>query len=169
MLRADPYLFGGGEGLRKKIPFVPSPHDVVKKMLSIADPKPDELLIDLGSGDGRIVISAARDYGCRSLGVEIDDMLIDHSRRRIQRLGLKNAEIVKADLHQFDLSDADIVTLYLLPETLKVLKPRLLNLKRGARIVSHDYRIPGLEPDEVYIVRSGKTGRDHLIYLYEID
>ena len=96
-------------------------------------------------------------------------MLIDHSRRRIQRLGLKNAEIVKADLHQFDLSDADIVTLYLLPETLKVLRPRLLNLKRGARIVSHDYRIPGLEPDEVYIVRSGKTGRDHLIYLYEID
>jgi len=155
--------------LRKKIPFVPSPHNVVEKMLSVADPKPDELLIDLGSGDGRIVISAARDYGCRSLGVEIDDVLIDYSRRRIERLGLENAEIVKADLHRFDLSNADVVTLYLLPETLKVLKPKLLNLKRGARIISHDYGIPGLKPDEVYIVRAGKPERSHLIYLYEID
>jgi len=160
---------GRGRGLRKKIPFVPSPHNVVEKMLSIADPKPDELLIDLGSGDGRIVISAARDYGCRSLGVEIDDVLIDYSRKRIERLGLKNAEIVKADLHQFDLSNADIVTLYLLPETLKILKPKLLNLKRGARIISHDYGIPGLKPDEIYIVRAGKPERNHLIYLYEID
>ena len=155
--------------MRKKIPFVPSPHDVVEKILSIADPKPDELLIDLGSGDGRIVISAARDYGCRSLGVEIDDVLIDHSMRKIQRLGLKDAEIVKADLYQFDLSNADVITLYLLPDTLKTLKRKLLNLKRGARIICHDYKIPGLEPDEAYVVKSKITGRDHFIYLYEID
>ena len=155
--------------MRKRIPFVPSPHDVVEKMLSIADPKPDELLIDLGSGDGRIVISAARDYKCRSLGVEIDDVLIDHSVRKIQRLGLKEVEIVKADLYRYDLSNADIVTLYLLPDTLKTLKPKLLNLKKGARIICHDYKIPGLEPDEFYIVKSKTTGRNHLIYLYEID
>jgi len=155
--------------VRKKIPFVPSPHDVVEKMLSIADPKPDELLIDLGSGDGRIVISAAKDYRCRSLGVEIEDTLIDHSMRRVQRLGLKNVKIVKADLYRFDPSNADIVTLYLLPETLRALKPKLLNLKRGARIICHDYKMPGLEPDEIYVVKSRTTGRNHLIYLYEID
>lgn len=155
--------------MRKKIPFVPSPHDIVEKMLSIADPKPDELLVDLGSGDGRIVISAARDYGCKALGVEIDDILIDHSIRKIKRLGIRDAEIIKADLYRFNPSNADIVTLYLLPDTLKALKPKLLSLKRGARIICHDYKIPGLEPKEVYIIKSKMTGRNHLIYLYEID
>jgi len=155
---------GGG-----KIPFVPSPHDVVRRMLSLADPRPDELLIDLGSGDGRIVIAASRDYRCRSIGVEIDRELIDYSRGRISRLGLHNARIVEADLHRYDFTNADVVTLYLLPKTLEILKPKILKLKRGSRVICHDFRIPGLKPDEVYVLKSGITGRTHTIYYYEID
>ncbi|MCD6536114.1 MAG: methyltransferase domain-containing protein [Thaumarchaeota archaeon] len=152
-----------------RIPFVPSPHDVVRRMLSLADPRPDELLIDLGSGDGRIVIAASRDYRCRSIGVEIDRELIDHSRRRISRLGLHNARIIEADLHRYDFTNANVLTLYLLPKTLEVLKPKILKLRRGSRVICHDFRIPGLEPDEVYVLKSGITGRTHTIYYYEID
>ncbi len=153
---------------RKRIPFVPSPHEVVDKMLSIADPRPDETLVDLGSGDGRIVIAASRDYGAKAIGVEIDKDLISRSRSRISKLGLRNAEIVEADLHRFDFTNADVVTLYLLPRTLSMLKPKILKLKRGARVVSHDFRIPGLEPDERYVVSLGPSRRKHVIYLYEI-
>ena len=153
---------------RKKIPFVPSPHEVVEKMLSIADPMPDETVIDLGSGDGRIVLAAARDYGARAIGVEIDDDLIRMSRSRISRLGLRNAEIIKADLHGFDFTEADVVTLYLLPKTLKILKPKILSLRRGARVISHDFKIPGIEPDEQYVVNLGPAKRKHVIYFYRI-
>ncbi|MCX8187937.1 MAG: class I SAM-dependent methyltransferase [Nitrososphaeria archaeon] len=152
-----------------KIPFVPSPHDVVQRMLSLADPHPDELLVDLGSGDGRIVIAASRDYRCKSIGVEVDRALIDYSRRKISRLGLLNARIVKGDLHEFDFADADVVTLYLLPKTLEALKPKILKLKRGSRVICHDFKIPGLEPQEVYFLKSGITGRIHRIYYYEVD
>ena len=152
--------------MRRRVPFVPSPRDVVDKMLSLADPRPDELLVDLGSGDGRIVIAAARDYGCRALGVEINRELVGYSRERIRRLGLRRARVVEGDLFRFDFSDADVVVLYLLPSVMEALRPRLLRLKRGARIVSHDYAVPGLEPDEVCVVRSQATGRRHVIYLY---
>lgn len=152
-----------------KIPFVPSPHDIVQRMLSLANPRPDELLVDLGSGDGRIVIAASRDYRCRSVGVEMDEKLIDYSRRKISRLGLNNAHIVNADLHEFDFTNADVITLYLLPKTLEVLRPKILRLKRGSRVVCHDFKIPGMESDEVYMLKSGITSRLHTIYYYEID
>ena len=152
--------------MRRKVPFVPSPRDVVDRMLTLADPGPDELLVDLGSGDGRIVVAAARDYGCRALGVEINRELVGYSRERIQRLGLQRARVIEGDLFRFDFSDADVVILYLLPSVMEALRPRLLRLKRGARIVSHNYAVPGLEPDEVCVVRSRATGRRHVIYLY---
>jgi len=152
-----------------KIPFVPSPHDVVEKMLSLADPRPDELLVDLGSCDGRIVISAAERYRCKALGVEIDKKLIEESlRKALRRNLLDRVRIVRGDLHTYDLADANVVTLYLLPKTLRVLKPRLLSLPRGSRIVCHDFPIPDHTPDEVVSIRSLRDGRIHRIYLYEI-
>lgn len=152
-----------------RIPFVPSPHDVVQRMLSIADPRPDELLIDLGSGDGRIVIAASRDYRCRSIGVEIDKTLIDYSMRKISKLGLHNARIINADLHDFDFTKADVLTLYLLPRTLEILKPKILKLKKGSKVICHDFGILGMKPREVHILKSKITGRVHRIYYYEVD
>jgi hypothetical protein len=155
---------GGG-----RIPFVPSPFDVVRRMLSLADPKPDELLIDLGSGDGRIIVAAAEDYRCRAIGVELDKELYARSMNIIRgRLLSNRARIIRGNLYEFNLSGADVITLYLLPETLRGLKPKLLSLKRGSRIVCHDFPIPGLKPSEIAIVRSLFTGRLHKIYLYEI-
>lgn len=155
---------GGG-----KIPFVPSPRDVVEKMLSLADPRPDELLVDLGSGDGRIVLRGAEGYRCKALGVELNTRLVEESLRKALRKSLEDkVKIVHGDLYRFDFSDADVITLYLLPSTLKTLKPRLLSLKRGARIVCHDFPIPGLQPSEVLKLRSLETGKIHKIYLYEI-
>jgi len=152
-----------------RIPFAPSPHDVVEKMLSIADPRPDEVLIDLGAGDGRIVISAAERYRCKGLGVEIDRALLEAARDRIRRRSLWRADVIHGDLFQYDFSGADVVTLYLLPSSLERLRPKLLALRRGARIVCHDFPIPGVRPSEVVITKSFFTGRVHKIYLYEVD
>lgn len=155
---------GGG-----RIPFVPSPLDVVRRMLAIADPRPDELLIDLGSGDGRIVVSAAEDYRCRAIGVELDKNLFRKSMSIIRdRLLHDKARIIHGNLYEFDFSAADVITLYLLPETLKDLKPKLLSLRRGSRIICHDFPIPSLKPSEITIMRSSINGRPHKIYLYEI-
>lgn len=155
---------GGG-----RIPFVPSPMDVVEKMLSLADPRPDELLVDLGSGDGRIVLRGAENYRCRALGVELNARLVEESVRKALRRSLdERVSIVRGDLYSFDFSNADVVALYLLPSTLKTLKPKLLSLRRGARIVCHDFPIPGLQPSEVVELKSLETGRVHRIYLYEI-
>ncbi len=153
---------------RGRIPFVPSPHDVVEKMLSLADPRSDELLIDLGSGDGRIVISAAENYRCSALGVEIDKDLVGKAKEKILRKSPINAQIVHGDLFNFDFSKADVVTLYLLPSTLEILKPKLLSLKKGARIVCHDFAIPGVKPSDVIFTKSWFTNKVHKIYVYEI-
>ncbi len=154
-----------GEG-RRPLPFVPSPKDVVEKMLSIADPSPEELLIDLGSGDGRVILSATKDYNCWSIGVEKNPRLVELTRKNILSLGLGKAKVVRGDLYSYDFSKADIITLYLLPEVLKILSPKFSMMRKGARIISHDYMIPGREPSEIYEVKSIETGRIHKIYLY---
>lgn len=155
---------GGG-----KIPFVPSPMDVVEKMLSLADPRPDELLVDLGSGDGRIILRGAESYGCKALGVELNPRLVEESLRKVLRKSLDDrVRVIRGDLYKFDFSNADVVAVYLLPSTLKALKPKLLSLKRGSRIVCHDFPIPGLQPSEVLKLRSLEAGKIHKIYLYEV-
>lgn len=155
-----------GEG---RVPFVPSPLDVVKKMLDIADPRSDELIVDLGSGDGRIVVAAAENYRCNAIGVELDEKLFKKSMSIVRAKLLDNkARIIHGNLYEFDFSRADIVTLYLLPETLKSLKPKLLSLKRGSRIICHDFPIPSLKPSDITIMRSSFTQKLHKIYLYEI-
>jgi predicted RNA methylase len=151
---------------RRPLPFVPSPRDVVERMLSIADPKPDELLVDLGSGDGRIILSAAKHYRCWSLGVEKNVNLVELTRKKIASMGLDKAIVSRGDLYSYDFSEADVLTLYLLPEVLEILVPKFKKMEKGARIVSHDYIIPGLSPSEIYKVRSVETGRLHRIYLY---
>ena len=155
------------EGRGKRVPFAPTPHDVVEHILAIADPRQDEVLYDLGSGDGRIVVKAAEEHKCRAVGVEIDPTLYELSKGKIGRLGVK-AEILHGDFYRVDFGDADVVVLYLLPDALRRLRPRLLNLRRGARIICHDFPLPGVKPREVHRVYSHESRRKHVIYLYKL-
>jgi SAM-dependent methyltransferase len=132
-------------------PFVVSPDAVVERMLYLAQPKSGERLVDLGSGDGRIVIEAARRFGARGLGVDIDPALVALARENASRAGVEGlARFEVRDLFETDLRGVGVVTTYLLPEVNLKLLPRLLEqLKPGARIVSHDYDLGPWPFDEM--------------------
>ena len=158
----------GDEG--KVAPYYPTPMEVVATMLDAAELQPGETLVDLGSGDGRIILAAARDYGARAIGYEIDDALVKTSRRRISEMELgARAEIRQQDLFAADLGDADVVTVYLLPRAMKRLEPILeQSLKKGARVISHDFTFPTWKPDEVIPLDEVQEldGLTHSVYVY---
>lgn len=133
----------------KDVPYVPTPLEVVEGMLDMAALKPGERLIDLGSGDGRIPRAAAR-RGANALGVEIDAGLVARARSLTRLDGLEErARFVRDDLFTVSLRDADVVTLYLLPEVNERLKPKILNeMKPGARVVSHAFDMGDWPPEE---------------------
>jgi len=149
-------------------PYVVSPQSVVDRMLALADLKPGETLYDLGSGDGRILITAAQQFHAKAVGVEISDTLVYATNQRIHRLGLDNqARVIHGDLLKIDLSPADVVTIYLMTDSNGMLRPNLEKyLHPGARVVSHDYTIPGWKAKDVE--REDSSPRAHWIYLYEI-
>jgi len=132
-------------------PFVVSPDAVVERMLYLAQPKSGERLVDLGSGDGRIVIEAAKRFGAKGLGVDIDPRLVKRARANAQRAGVESlASFEVQDLFETDLRGVSVVTMYLLPEVNLQLVPRLIaQLKPGARIVSHDYDLGPWPFDEM--------------------
>jgi outer membrane protein assembly factor BamB len=147
--------------------FVPTPQDAVDKMLELAKIKKDETVYDLGCGDGRIVVTAARTYGCKAYGCDVDPECVKLSWANVEKHGVgKLVTIEHKDLFKLDLSGADVVTLYLLPRTNERLAPQLSKLKPGARIVSHAFGIPGLRPDRVETFRSGEDDLEHKIYLF---
>lgn len=171
LLAATPAIWGQQQQVfdpRSVAPYVPSPPMVVERMLAIADVKPKDVVYDLGSGDGRIVISAAQDLGARAVGVELNATLAEETSKRIKELGLdKRARIIQGDLHEVDLSEATVVTLYLLSASNLALKPIFeKQLKPGTRIVSHDFVIMGWTPVKTDTLQG--PGRTHTIYLYEI-
>jgi SAM-dependent methyltransferase len=149
----------------KLAPYVASPNRVVDRMLEMANIKPGETLIDLGCGDGRILIAAVEHYKAKAIGVEISPKIAAQATARIQREGLtEQARVVQGDLLAADLTGADIVTIYLESSLNQQLRPRLEKfLKPGARVVSHDYAIPGWKPTKV-----DKSDGRHLVYLYEM-
>ena len=149
-------------------PYVVSPQTIVDRMLDMADLKPNETLYDLGSGDGRILITAVQRYRAKAVGVEISDSLVRSTNDRIKRLGLQNdARVIHADMLQVDLSPADVVTMYLATDSNEIIRPNLEKyLKPGARVVSHDYAVPGWKPK--LVDRDLPNARGHVIYLYEI-
>jgi ubiquinone/menaquinone biosynthesis C-methylase UbiE len=153
--------------IQKLAPYVPTPQDVVDKMLDLAQLKPGEKLYDLGSGDGRIVITAARDYRAKAVGVEISEQLYRQAKQRISDLRLdKSVSLVHGNLMDVDLKDADVVTLYLLTDANEKLKPKLESLKPGARVVSHDFEIRHWIPETTEKVEAHK--RTHTIYVYRM-
>jgi SAM-dependent methyltransferase len=149
-------------------PYVVSPQQIVDRMLELAAIKPGETLYDLGSGDGRVLITAVQRYRAKAVGIEISEALVKSTNERIQRLGLSNdARVIQGDLLQVDLSPADIVTIYLATDSNEILRPNLEKyLKPGARVVSHDYVVPGWKPK--FVDKDLPDARGHLIYLYQI-
>jgi len=156
-----------GTTLIKQAPYVPTPQDIVDKMLELAKVTSDDVVYDLGSGDGRIVITAAQKYGARAVGVEINPDLYRQSSSRIKELGLDDrAHIVCEDMFEVSVHRATVVTLYLLTSFNEKLRPKLeRELRPGARIVCHDFHIPGWDPEKVVDVTS-KNGLPHKMYLY---
>jgi SAM-dependent methyltransferase len=147
--------------------FVPTPQDVVAKMLAAAHIGKDDVVYDLGSGDGRILIAAAKEYQCKAIGVEIDRDLVTLSRKRVEEAKLdKLVAIREADIFAADFNDATVVTVYLFPRLLKRLMPKFEQLKPGTRIVSHQFPIPDVPPDKTLIVESAETGAKHTVYLW---
>jgi protein-L-isoaspartate O-methyltransferase len=148
---------------KKIVPFVPSPPEVVEKMIELASVKPGDLLYDLGSGDGRIVIAAAQ-TGAQAIGFEIDGDLIKESQANIEKAGVPaRAEIRDQDLLTVDFSAATVVTMYLLPDVNLKLRPKLLaQLKPGSRVVAHAFDMGDWAPDKQQQV----LGRN--IYLWTI-
>jgi SAM-dependent methyltransferase len=132
------------------VPFVPTPRPVVDKMLELADPTADDYLIDLGSGDGRIPITAAQRFGTRGLGIDIDPRRIAEARKNAEEAGVSDkVEFRQEDLFQTDISQATILTLYLLPSVNIKLRPRILKeLRPGTRVVSHDWDMGDWRPDQ---------------------
>ncbi len=136
------------------VPYVVSPEEVVDRMLRIADVGPSDYVIDLGSGDGRIVIGAAK-RGARALGIDIDPTLVAKGRENAAAAGVADrAQFTAQDLFETDLSRASVVTMYLLPEVNLKLRPRLLALEPGTRLVSHDWNMGTWEPDETIELRT---------------
>lgn len=154
---------------KKIVPFVPTPQEVVDRMLALAQVKKGDVHYDLGSGDGRIVVTAAKKYGVKAVGFEIDPELIQKSRERIKQEGLSHlAEIRNQDILTVDLSPATVLTLYLLPDVNMKLRPNIwAQMKPGSRVVSHSFDMGDWKPDKVETVKDS-SGYGRTIYLWVV-
>lgn len=149
-------------------PYYPTPELVVERMLTFGELKSGETMWDLGSGDGRIVIMAAEKFHANAVGVELDKELYRQSMDKIQSLRLqKVAKIINGDILQQDYSSADMITVYLLPLSNDKVRPVLeKQLKKGTRIVSHDFEFKDWKPEKVETIEDDGEGRSHTLYLY---
>jgi predicted RNA methylase len=156
------------EDARSLAPFVPSPQEVVDRMLQLANVRKGDMVYDLGCGDGRIIITAAQKFGAQATGIELDDDLYKHTAERVHKMGLDDrVKVVHGNALETDLSPATVVTLYLLTASNTRLKPNLEKyLKPGSRVVSHDFQVIGWKP--VKVEKLNRDQREHTIYLYEI-
>jgi len=158
----------GSSSWENLAPYIPTPDAVVMAMLRAGHVTPDDVVYDLGSGDGRIVIAAVQKFGAHAVGVEIMPALCRRANDRIKSLGLEDrARIMEDSLFRVDLSPATVVTMFFLTSSNERLKPNLEKyLRSGARVVSNEFPIRGWRPTEVIHVKSGAM--DHSIYVYQI-
>lgn len=160
--------------------FVPTPQPVVEKMLELAEIKPGDIVYDLGCGDGRIVVTAAKKYGVKAYGFDIDPKRVAESLANVKSNKVEHLVTIKqADIFKLDLREATVVTLYLLPELNVRLMPQLEKLKPGSRIVSHDFDMRGAKPVLVHRMKVSSRGataedlgygsdREHTIYKWVV-
>lgn len=136
------------------VPFVPTPHVVIEEMLRLAKVTPQDFVMDLGSGDGRVLITAAQKFGARGIGVDLDGELVAESIESAKLAGVSDrVQFLQQDLFKTDLGEATVITMYLLPGVMARLQPRLLELKPGTRLVSHDFRLGDWKPDVTTQIR----------------
>lgn len=155
--------------VEKAAPYYPTPMTIVQKMLELGRLRAGEKMYDLGSGDGRIVIMAAQKFKADSVGVEYDYDLCRQSEAAIRKLGLQTtARIIQGDLFAQNYGDADLVTVYLLPSSNDKVRPMLeKQLKKGARVVAHDFEFRDWTPVKTETIDDDGEGRSHTIFLYQ--
>jgi SAM-dependent methyltransferase len=163
----SPAQSDSGKYLEHLVPFVPTPLEVAQKMLELAKVQADDVVYDLGSGDGRIVIMAAQKFGAHAVGVELNSDLYEKSTQHIRELGLQDrAQILHENMFEINVRHATVVTLYLLTAVNERLRPMLeRQLRSGARIVSHEFQVPGWQPAQTVEFVS-KVGVPYKIFLY---
>jgi precorrin-6B methylase 2 len=149
--------------------FVPTPDDIVTKMLQMAGVTKDDVLYDPGCGDGRIVVTAAKKFGCRGVGIDISAQRVQEAQANARRNNVDQlVKIVEQDIFEADLSEATVVALYLLPSMNVKLIPQLQKLKPGSRIVAHDYGFEGrVKPDKSITVTSKEDAVEHHIMFWK--
>ena len=163
-----PLQLGAQEGVGDVV-YVPTPQIVVDEMLRMVKVGPKDFVIDLGSGDGRMVITAVKTFGARGFGVDLDTVLLKLSNENAQREGVADrARFVEQNLFETDLSQATVITSYLLPEMNEKLRPKILNLRPGTRVVTHDYHMGEWHADEMRTldVPEKKVGNPGKSYVY---
>ncbi len=154
----------------KIVPYVPTPQEVVDRMLELAEVKKGDVVYDLGSGDGRIVVTAAKKYGVKAIGFEIDPQRIKESHENIKKAGVENlVEIRQQDIRTVDLSGASVLTMYLLPEVNLMIRPNIWKeMKPGSRVVSHDFDMGDWKPLKTEHIKDS-TGWEHTLYLWHVE
>jgi SAM-dependent methyltransferase len=151
------------------VKYVPTPENVVAEMLKLAEVGADDVVYDLGSGDGRIPIAAVRDFGARrGVGIDIDAALVGEANENARKAGVaEKTEFVRGDLFQHDFSEATVLTMYLLPEINLRLRPKILQMKPGTRVVSHNFTMGDWQPEATRAVKAA-DGKTHHIYLWRV-
>jgi ribosomal protein L11 methylase PrmA len=147
--------------------YVGTAYDLISKMLQMAKVQKNDLVCDLGCGDGRMLVLAAQKYGCHAIGYDIDPVRVEESianatRNHVEKL----VKIIQADIFTVDFKNADVIPMYLLPEMNRRLLPQLDKLKKGARIVTHDYDLDGIVADKTITVISNEDNASHILSLY---
>ena len=151
------------------VPYEPSPPEVVRAMLELAGVTSRDVVYDLGSGDGRIVIAAARDFGARAVGIDIDPKRIAESTENARRANVADrVKFVQGDLFESDFSEATVVTLFLWPHINMKLRPQLMKLRRGTRIVSHVHDLGDWVPDKTVKVRLEGSSRERTLHSWTV-
>jgi len=154
LAQAPAFPFSAEARTHFDVPYVPTPQVTVDEMLRLGGVGPGDFILDLGSGDGRIVVTAAQKFGARGMGVDLDPHLIYQSEERARAAGVEDrAKFVQQDLFKTDLRQATVITMYLLPGVVRKLRPHLLALKPGTRIVSHDFDLEDWKPDRMTTIR----------------
>src|SRR5262250_258990 len=155
---------------KKIVPYVPTPQEVVERMLELAQVKKGDVVYDLGSGDGRIVITAAKKYGVKAIGFEIDPERIKESAENIKKAGVGDlVEIRQQDIRTVDLSPASVLTMYLLPEVNLMIRPNIWKqMKPGSRVVSHDFDMGDWKSLKTEHIKDGSSW-DHTLYLWHVE
>jgi ribosomal protein L11 methylase PrmA len=173
---ALPWICSGMAGEKSEQPkwmrtpdvvYVGTAYDLISRMLQMAAVKKDDLVYDLGCGDGRMLVLAAQKYGCHAVGYDIDPERVRDARENVERNHVENlVKIVQADIFTVDLSKADVFPLYLLPEMNRKLLPQFAKVKKGSRIVCHNYDLDGIEADKTVTVISNEDNASHTLSLY---